>query len=44
MSDPHAVDTQAQEVPDRSMTHHYVSVLVVEAIIILLLWMLSRAY
>ena len=30
--------------PDRSMTHHYVSVLVVEAIIILLLWMLSRAY
>ncbi len=44
MSDTHAVDTPAQEVPDRSMTRHYVSVLVVEAIIILLLWVVSGIY
>ena len=44
MPDTHDVDTPLQQSPDRSMTHHYVSVLVVEAIIILLLWMLSRAY
>ncbi len=44
MSDTRAADTPAQEVPDRSMTRHYVSVLVVEAVVILLLWMLSRAY
>ncbi len=44
MPDTHDVDKPLQQSPDRSMTHHYVSVLVVEAIIILLLWMLSRAY
>ncbi len=44
MPDTHDVDKSLQQSPDRSMTHHYVSVLVVEAIIILLLWMLSRAY
>jgi hypothetical protein len=44
MPDTHDVDTPLPESPDRSMTRHYVSVLVVEAVIILLLWMLSRAY
>ena len=44
MPDTHDVDTPLQQSPDRSMTHHYVSVLVVEAIIILLLWVVSGIY
>lgn len=44
MPDIHDADGAPQQTPDRSMTRHYVSVLVVEAVVILLLWMLSRAY
>ncbi len=37
-------DNPAYEPPPKAMTRHYAGVLVVEAVVILLLWLLSRMY